>query len=76
MIQRWVEANAVHFGHITDEAREYIRNKAARFMNDDTCAMFVSFSGGKDSTVVSDLVRKALSKPDIIHIHNIHFPFL
>ncbi len=31
-------------------------------------AAFVSFSGGKDSTVVSDLVRKALGNPSIIHI--------
>ena len=68
MIERWIKANAVRFGHITDEAREYIRNKSSRFLNDETCAIFVSFSGGKDSTVVSDLVRKALSKPDIIHI--------
>lgn len=68
MIDRWVKANAVRFGHITDEAREYIRNKSLLFLNDETCAIFVSFSGGKDSTVVSDLVRKALSKPDIIHI--------
>ena len=30
--------------------------------------VYVSFSGGKDSTVVSDLVRKALGRPDIIHI--------
>ena len=37
-------------------------------MNDETNAAFVSFSGGKDSTVVSDLVRKALANPSIIHI--------
>ena len=30
--------------------------------------MFVSFSGGKDSTVTSHLVRTALSNPSIIHI--------
>lgn len=68
MISRWISANASRFAHITDEARIFIRSKAERFINDESCAMFVSFSGGKDSTVVSDLVRKALSKPDIIHI--------
>ncbi len=68
MIEKWVSANEARFRHITDEAREYIRKKSSKFINDDTCAIFVSFSGGKDSTVVSDLVRKALSKPDIIHI--------
>ena len=30
--------------------------------------MFVSFSGGKDSTVVSDLVVRALGTPKITHI--------
>jgi len=68
MIKRWVEANKERYHHINDEAREYICKKASKFDNDDTCAMFVSFSGGKDSTVVSDLVRKALAKPDVIHI--------
>ena len=67
-MSRWVLANEGRYHHINDEAREYIQHKTARYENDDTCAMFVSFSGGKDSTVVSDLVRKALSKPDIIHI--------
>ena len=68
MIQSWLKSNAGRYHHINDEARIYISVKAARYDNDDTCAMFVSFSGGKDSTVVSDLVRKALAKPDIIHI--------
>jgi phosphoadenosine phosphosulfate reductase len=30
--------------------------------------MFVSFSGGKDSSVVSDLVMRALGRADILHI--------
>ena len=30
--------------------------------------MFVSFSGGKDSTVTSDIVMRALSEPKILHI--------
>lgn len=68
MIEAWVKANAERYHHINDEARSFIRQKAARFDNDETCAMFVSFSGGKDSTVVSDLVRKALARPDVIHI--------
>lgn len=68
MIERWVEANASRYHHINDEARTYILEKSASYQNDHDCAMFVSFSGGKDSTVVSDLVRKALGRPDIIHI--------
>lgn len=68
MIKKWVSANTDRFNHISHEAHKYIREKAKRFIDDENCAMFVSFSGGKDSTVVSDLVRKALSKPDVIHI--------
>lgn len=68
MIDRWIHANSERYHHINDEARSYIVEKAKKYLNDDTCATFVSFSGGKDSTVVSDLVRKALSRPDIIHI--------
>jgi phosphoadenosine phosphosulfate reductase len=30
--------------------------------------VMVSFSGGKDSTVVSDLVRRALGRADVLHI--------
>jgi len=68
MIDLWVDANRDRYHHINDEARAYIAKKASNYENDETCAMFVSFSGGKDSTVVSDLVRKAIGKPDIIHI--------
>ena len=64
----WVKANSERYHHINDEARAFIREKAQKFEDPETCAAFVSFSGGKDSTVVSDLVRKALGKPDIIHI--------
>ncbi len=68
MVERWAEANAGRYRHINDEARIYIEDLSEPYQSDDTCAMFVSFSGGKDSTVVSDLVRKALGRPDIIHI--------
>ena len=39
---------------------------------------FVSFSGGKDSTVVSHLVQQALSTPSIVHIFGdttLEFPY-
>ena len=36
--------------------------------NFDITDMFVSFSGGKDSTVIADLVTRALSNPQIMHI--------
>lgn len=50
-----LETEAMHF--IVEKAKEYSFN-----------SMFVSFSGGKDSTVVSDLVIRALGTPKIIHI--------
>lgn len=67
-IEKWVYANREHYDYITTEAKQYISDFSKRFINDDLNAAFVSFSGGKDSTVVSDLVRKALGNPSIIHI--------
>lgn len=68
MIELWTKANTGHYNFITTEAKQFIRSYSKRFINDDLNTAFVSFSGGKDSTVVSDLVRKALSNPSIIHI--------
>ena len=67
-IEKWIAANKAHFDFITTEAKQYINTLSSKYLNDETNAVFVSFSGGKDSTVVSDLVRKALSNPSIIHI--------
>ena len=67
-IEKWIVANKAHFEFITTEAKQYINTLSSKYLNDETNAVFVSFSGGKDSTVVSDLVRKALSNPSIIHI--------
>lgn len=68
MIEKWVIANSTHFDYFTTEAKQYIAGFSKKYINDETNAAFVSFSGGKDSTVVSDLVRKALGNPSIIHI--------
>lgn len=68
LMQKWIAANATHFNFITTEAKQFVRDTSEKFLNGDTNAAFVSFSGGKDSTVVSDLVRKALGTPSVIHI--------
>ncbi len=68
MIAQWVKANATRYDYITSEAKSYIAQYSKKYLNDDLNAAFVSFSGGKDSTVVSDLVRKATGNPSIIHI--------
>lgn len=44
---------------------QYIQEAARGF---DAGTMFVSFSGGKDSTAVSDLVMRALGRSDVLHI--------
>lgn len=67
-IDRWIKANARRYGFISTEARQFIQEYSQKFINGDMNSAFVSFSGGKDSTVVSDLVRKALGTPSIIHI--------
>ena len=68
IIDRWVRANNHHYNYISTEAKEFIQDYTQKYVGDDLAAAFVSFSGGKDSTVVSDLVRKALGTPSIIHI--------
>ncbi len=68
MVQRWVLANTNHYNFIATEAKQFIWEYAERYIKGDISSSFVSFSGGKDSTVVSDLVRKALGTPSVIHI--------
>ena len=65
-IRSFVLANANHLSLITDEAICYISKRAANF---DLSSMFVSFSGGKDSTVTSNLVIRALGNECVPHIY-------
>lgn len=64
-ITTFIEANRLRYDDITSEAINYIIKSSKGY---DPTSMFVSFSGGKDSTVTSHLVRTALSNPSIIHI--------
>ncbi len=50
---------------LEDEALRFIEHAIRRFSRHE---VLVSFSGGKDSAVVSDLVRRALGRADILHI--------
>lgn len=65
IIEKFISANREHLKHITDEALQYIVSEAKNF---DKKNIMVSFSGGKDSTVTSDLVLRALSGTKIKHI--------
>ena len=65
-VVNFIKINRPRLNSITYEAIEYIRYIAK---DKDESEMFVSFSGGKDSTVTSDLVMNALSNKRIIHIY-------
>lgn len=64
---RFVEANKERFRQMDQDAISYIREIGEKY---DKKEMLVSFSGGKDSTVVSDLVDRALGSATekIVHI--------
>lgn len=64
-IERFINCNSTRYDEITQEAISYIQDISASY---DVRDMFVSFSGGKDSTVTSDLVMRALSNPRVLHI--------
>ena len=64
-IKAFIKANKIRYDDIASEAMSYIVKASEGY---DPTSMFVSFSGGKDSTVTSHLVRTALSNPSIIHI--------
>lgn len=61
----FVEVNREHLFSIIEEAHEFIRKEASRYPQEN---IVLSFSGGKDSTVVADIVTKALSNPSLVHI--------
>lgn len=62
----FIRANNIRLNSIVTEAHEYIKDVSKKYELD---SMFVSFSGGKDSTVTSDLVLNALGTDKIIHIY-------
>lgn len=65
IIQKFIEVNQNRYNEITDEAIDFVQGYKNRYSLED---MFVSFSGGKDSTVTSDIVRRAFSSNKIYHI--------
>lgn len=65
MVRKFVEVNANRYYELTDEAITYIQSFEEKYSIDD---MFISFSGGKDSTVTSDLVTRAYATNKVMHI--------
>lgn len=64
-MEKFINANKRRFNLIVSEATQFVKEVSEGYELDE---LFVSFSGGKDSTVTQDLVVKALSEPKIIHI--------
>jgi phosphoadenosine phosphosulfate reductase len=74
VIETLQKANKSVVEYLQYEAEDFIRNTIASFKGK---TVMVSFSGGKDSTVVSHLVMSALGRSDILHIFadtSIEFP--
>ena len=66
-IQKFIKANEPHLEKLVQEATKYIKEIGKKYETKD---MMISFSGGKDSTVVADLVTRTLEDGDkkILHI--------
>lgn len=65
-VKRFILANKKHFNEIRFEAMKFIRKVISQY---EAMPKYISFSGGKDSTVTSNLVLKASANPSIPHIY-------
>lgn len=64
-VEKFVEVNIDRLRYIKSEAFDFIRNTARDYPSEH---VVISFSGGKDSTAVADLVVRALENPSLVHI--------
>lgn len=64
-ITRFVEANRERLKSIESEAHDFIRGAIEEYGETNVC---VTFSGGKDSTVTSDLVTQAIPRVKVARI--------
>ena len=62
---KFITANKFRFLYLVDEANEFIKKISEKYEEEK---IVISFSGGKDSTVVADLVVNALGNPSLVHI--------
>ena len=73
--EKFISANRDRYNEITEEATREIQKYRERYEVEN---MMISFSGGKDSTVTSHIVRKALGTNNILHIFGdttLEFPY-
>ena len=74
-IQRFIAANINRLNYLKEEAFAFIRKASSKFEEEQ---IVLSFSGGKDSTATADVVIKALSNPNLVHIFGnttLEFPY-
>lgn len=74
-IERFVKANSNRYNAITEEAINFVQSYSDRYSVED---MMVSFSGGKDSTVTSHIVNRALGTNKMLHVFGdttLEFPY-
>lgn len=64
-IMRFINANKNRLNYLFDEAVVFIKESAKKYPQEQ---IVISFSGGKDSTVVADLTIRALNNPSLVHI--------
>lgn len=65
-IEKFCEVNKARLKELIDESQDFIKQEASKFPEEN---IVISFSGGKDSSVVTDIVTKALSNPSLVHIY-------
>lgn len=73
--ERFVAANADRYNYITEEAVSFVQKYLQKYAIED---MMVSFSGGKDSTVTSHIVNRALGTNKVLHVFGdttLEFPY-
>lgn len=63
--RRFVQANRRRYEEIVEDALAYVREYGKKYTSRE---MLISFSGGKDSTVVADIVTRALGTKGIVHL--------
>ena len=74
-VERFVQANTDRYNYITEEAVYFVQQYRNKYAVED---MMVSFSGGKDSTVTSHIVNKALGTNRVLHVFGdttLEFPY-
>lgn len=64
-IDKFIFANKERLAIIEEEAFHFVKEQVEKFPQHE---LVISFSGGKDSTVVADVVTRALADPSIVHI--------